>query len=216
MTYLTEAPQHPVFRDWHEFAQKSSQTVVRENDADRDSTAWKGRFWRTLCGDTITTPQRVLLQEDFKAPLRRIPASVSPGHEEIAYNLWCRAQGLDDLGTAQIGLVNDNNTGSIGGYTAGSIANAIKISTVSRRMFISTKGHLGLCPPTSGMIFPDKDRIFVLPGGKTPLVLRNVGMRHVPGLGMQRCHELIGDCYLDGFMDGEGMGNFEKQTVYIV
>ena len=181
---------------------------------------WNERFWRTLCGDTVMIGQKVVLQEDFKAPFRRISTTPGPSTErdKAAYNLWCKAQGLDELIT-ELPLGTNNDADDAANEPAvGNIGHAIKISTATRRLFISTEGHLGLCPPIAGLTYPQKDCIFVFPGGKTPFVLRYVGMRHVPGLGMQPCHQLLGDCYLDMFMDGEGMKNFmtKKQTVYIV
>ncbi|KAI0423868.1 heterokaryon incompatibility protein-domain-containing protein [Xylaria sp. FL1042] len=219
MLYTNEEPQHSVMREWHIFAKD-----FYKNLPESSSTPWKDRFWRTLCGDTIMTEQKVLVQEDFKAPLRRIP-SVSASEsapsamgEEAAYNLWCRTQGLEELGTRLPHLVNDGGKDVVGQSAVGNIGYAIKISTATRKLFVSTNGHLGLGPPIAGQTYPQMDRIFVFPGGKTPFILRYVGMRHVPGLGMRPCHELLGDCYLDKFMDGEGMRNFEtkKQTVYIV
>ncbi|KAI3319430.1 heterokaryon incompatibility protein-domain-containing protein [Xylariaceae sp. AK1471] len=192
-------PQRSVLRDWYTFA-KDLHHGVSDSDGDSSTTDWKERFWRTICGDTIMIKQKGLLQDEFKAQLKKIPPALSsaigPTHEETAYNLWCQAQGLEDLGTRQLAMAEDNSANSMSGYSIGSVAYVIKISAASRRMFSSTKGRLGLCPPMSGLTYPEKDRIFVLPG-----------MRH-----------LIGDCYLDGYMDGEGMKDFEtkKQTVYIV
>ncbi|KAI0111126.1 heterokaryon incompatibility protein-domain-containing protein [Nemania sp. FL0031] len=218
MAYQVEKEQQSIMRQWYTFVEEFYNTGASKNPTSA-GIDWKDRFWRTLCGDTIMTQQRVLVQQDFKAPLRRIPAasiSASPANEEIAWNLWCQVQGLDEL---RIGQVLPTTASDLGDPAVGNIGYAIKTSTAGRRMFASTNGHLGLGPPISGLTSPhNKDRIFIFPGGKTPFILRYVGMRHVPGLGMQPSHEMIGDCYLDGFMDGEGMKNFndEKQTVYIV
>ncbi|KAI1419195.1 heterokaryon incompatibility protein-domain-containing protein [Xylaria sp. FL1777] len=216
MLYRGEEIQGSVMKEWHTFAKD-----YYKQEAGDSAIHWKDRFWRTLCGDTIMTHQKVLIQEDFKAPLRRIPTSLASalgtGAEEAAYNLWCRAQGLDELATGLPPLIDDGADDAVGESAVGNIGYAVKISTASRKLFISAKGYLGLGPPITGLTYPQNDRIFVFPGGKTPFVLRHVGMRHVPGLGMQPCHELLGDCYLDKFMDGEGMRNFEKkQTVYLV
>ncbi|KAI8953831.1 heterokaryon incompatibility protein-domain-containing protein [Xylaria longipes] len=222
MLYSREEPQRSVMQDWYTFTRDFYKEVTEDNTT-RESIPWKDRFWRTLCGSTIMTQQMVLMQADFKAPLRRIPtASASDPNiteaDEAAYNLWCRAQGLDELSTELPPLINDSGDNTVSEYAVGNIGYAIKISTASRKLFVSAKGHLGLGPPTAGLTLQHKDRIFVFPGGRTPFLLRYAGMRHVPGLGMQPCHELLGDCYLDRFMDGEGMRNFEteKQTVYIV
>ncbi|KAJ8126432.1 hypothetical protein O1611_g7208 [Lasiodiplodia mahajangana] len=218
MAYKDEKGQQSIMREWYAFTEGFYKTRANKN-ATSLRINWKDRFWRTLCGDTIMTQQRVLIQQDFKAPLRRIPAAsltARPTDEEIAWNLWCQAQGLDELRTGQVPPISN---GDLHDFAIGNIGYAIKTSTAGRRFFISTNGYLGLGPPISGLSSPhSKDRIFIFPGGKSPFVLRYVGMRHIPGLGMQPCHEMIGDCYLDGFMDGEGMKNFEaeKQTIYIV
>ncbi|KAI1179074.1 heterokaryon incompatibility protein-domain-containing protein [Nemania sp. FL0916] len=257
MVYVDEAPQRSVLREWYKFV-KGSYDAAGNTRVDSD-VAWQARFWRTLCGDTFMTRQRVLVQEDFKPTLARIPPSTpsnpSLEREESAYNLWCETQGLDELVTGQTTPATDPATGqerntiprhhsesaTSSGSTLdrmdflkrtvadpndadrddlsiGTVAYAIKTSIAGRKMFMSSNGHIGLGPPMSGLRYPQKDRIFVFPGGKAPFVLRYVGMRHLPGLGMQPCHELIGDCYLDGFMDGEGMVDFEakKETVYLV
>ncbi|KAL8372594.1 hypothetical protein RB599_000001 [Gaeumannomyces hyphopodioides] len=97
----------------------------------------------------------------------------------------------------------------------------VKAATALRKFFVGEKGHMGLAPETAGraatLVF-GKEQVFVIPGGKTPFLLRSAGVRHVPGLGMKLCHHLIGDCYLHGFMDGEAMQDFDKnkQAIYLV
>ncbi|KAK8061080.1 hypothetical protein PG997_015301 [Apiospora hydei] len=58
----------------------------------------------------------------------------------------------------------------------------------------TTAGGVGWGPSN---IRPD-DRIFVLPGGRTPVVLRRETTDRIPAK-----YELVGDCYLEGTMDGE-------------
>ncbi|KAI1114153.1 heterokaryon incompatibility protein-domain-containing protein [Nemania sp. NC0429] len=221
LLYTEDEPQRSGLREWYTFA-KDFYTATGDAYAS-NLVNWKPRFWRTLCGDTIMTRQRVLVQEDFKPTLARIspsstPPSLGSAHDESAYNLWCQAQGLDELQTGRKPLIDETSDDDMGKYSVGSVGYAIKISTAGRKMFMSAGGHLGLGPPWCQLGGLAKDRIFVFPGGKTPFVLRYVGMRHLPGLGMQPCHELVGDCYFDGFMDGEGMRNLktEKRTVYLV
>ncbi|KAI1350589.1 heterokaryon incompatibility protein-domain-containing protein [Xylaria sp. FL0043] len=215
MLYRVEESQNSIMQEWYTFTRDAYKSTMESC-----STPWKDRFWRTLCGDTIMTERKVLVQEDFKAPLRRIPSGsgLSATSEEAAYNRWCRTQGLEELCTELSPIINDSGEDVVGESPVGNIGYAIKISTATRKLFVTSKGHLGLGPPMAGLTYPQSDRIFIFPGGKTPFVLRYVGMRHVPGLGMKPCHELLGDCYLDTFMDGEAMENFEtsNQTVYIV
>jgi hypothetical protein len=78
------------------------------------------------------------------------------------------------------------------------VDNSISIATLSRRLIVGNFCGLGPAGMISG------DEVFILTGGKTPFVLR----RHddtdgtVPG----PKYEIIGDCYLQGWMDGEGEG----------
>jgi len=78
---------------------------------------------------------------------------------------------------------------------------------------------MGLAPDGAGRadsVFGEE--VFVIPGGKTPFLLRPLGPRHVPGIGIKPCYHFLGDCYLHGFMDGEGMRDFDrkKQIIYLV
>ncbi|TGJ79444.1 hypothetical protein E0Z10_g9318 [Xylaria hypoxylon] len=186
MLYVNEEPQRSVMQEWYTFARDFYNKLAKDNTTS-GSVHWKDRFWRILCGDTIMTQQRVLMQEDFKAPLRRIPATSSSApstkDEEAAYNLWCRAQGLDELGTELPPLTNESDDNNVGKSAIGNIGYAVKISTATRKMFISTKGYLGLGPPMSGLTRPYKDRIFVFPGGKTPFVLRRLLFGWINGRG---------------------------------
>jgi len=86
------------------------------------------------------------------------------------------------------------------------IDNSISIATLSRRLIIgetplsSVNGihFFGLGP--AGTV--KGDEVFLLTGGKTPFVLRRRDDADdaIPG----PKYEIIGDCYLQGWMDGEG------------
>lgn len=88
-----------------------------------------------------------------------------------------------------------------------SIERSISIATLSRRL-ICGNGFIGLGP--ADMVAGDV--ICLLPGGKTPFVLRPHGTHTITrdreggSSGRQGDvrlrYEIIGDCYLDGWMDG--------------
>jgi len=90
------------------------------------------------------------------------------------------------------------------------IENSIGIATLSRRLiigdnclrssFVTGNHFLGLGP--AGTV--EGDEVFLLTGGKTPFVLRRRDDTDdtIPG----PKYEIIGDCYLQGWMDGEGEG----------
>ncbi|KAH8771494.1 heterokaryon incompatibility protein-domain-containing protein [Hyaloscypha finlandica] len=101
----------------------------------------------------------------------------------------------------------------------GAIHYAISVTTRDKRFIVSTKGRMGVAPKMALVTIPTPDEIFILAGGKTPFVLRPAGLRDVPGTtGMQPCYTLIGDCYLEGIMDGEAMAEYSanKKPVYLV
>ena len=160
---------------------------------------WQKDFWRVLCGDTVV---------GSKATYRR-----ARNDDEPVFNSWWRDQGLGELGGASSQSTNPP--------AAKSIVPAVKAATTRRKFFVSQKGYMGLAPDTAGRaatVLLGKEEIFVIPGGRIPFLLRPAGVRHVPGIGMQRCHHFVGDCYVQGFMDGESMRNFvkDKQTIYLV
>ena len=60
---------------------------------------------------------------------------------------------------------------------------------VGRLLFTTNEGHIGLAPKATK---PD-DQVCILLGCQTPLVLRPNGAWG---------HKVVGECYIDGFMDG--------------
>ncbi|QRD83729.1 heterokaryon incompatibility protein-domain-containing protein [Aspergillus flavus] len=99
--------------------------------------------------------------------------------------------------------------------SSNSIRSSIIQATYRRRFFITAHGRIGLGPAT----MEKGDRVCVLPGGRTPFILR----RHRDGRILRRSPdgfelyvefptacELLGDCYVRGLMDGEGMSRWER------
>ncbi len=142
MLYRGERSQGSVMQEWYKFTRDIYKEMA-EGETKSGSIPWEDRFWRTLCGDAIMTQQKVIMQEDFKAPLRRIrKASTSAPNtqgEVAAYNLWCRAQGLNELETGLPPLINNSADDAVGESAVGNIGYAVKISTASRKLFVSTK-----------------------------------------------------------------------------
>jgi hypothetical protein len=79
----------------------------------------------------------------------------------------------------------------------------LETATLLRSFFVTRDGHFGMGP--AGI--KQGDEIFVLEGGRCPLVLRLKG---------QNDHYiLVGDCYLHKFMDGEAMAEFEIHSKFV-
>ncbi|KAE8446189.1 hypothetical protein EG329_012414 [Mollisiaceae sp. DMI_Dod_QoI] len=75
----------------------------------------------------------------------------------------------------------------------GSVEDAVWSACIFRRLFITEKGRVGTGPA----MVVEGDVIFALEGGSVPFVLRtkNEGQ-----------WELVGDCFVWGLMDGQGIG----------
>jgi hypothetical protein len=91
----------------------------------------------------------------------------------------------------------------------------IDTATIMRRLFITNSGALGLGPREmlSG------DEIYILPGGKCPLVLRKAIIRgessqnnNLVGGG---AYTLVGDCFVDGIMNGNTVEDFDSKAVVV-
>lgn len=78
------------------------------------------------------------------------------------------------------------------------------MKTNSRRLLVTSLGHLGLGPSKA----QKGDIVCVLFGCSVPVVLRKTDPPQTEG---KPTFRFIGECYLDGFMDGEGL-NLGKQT----
>jgi len=78
---------------------------------------------------------------------------------------------------------------------------SLETATMFRKFFVTKDGHFGLGPPT----MEKNDEIFVLRGSCCPLVLRSVNNNY----------KLIGDCFLNKFMDGEAMEEFESRSIIV-
>ncbi|KAH7327084.1 hypothetical protein BKA65DRAFT_509902 [Rhexocercosporidium sp. MPI-PUGE-AT-0058] len=90
---------------------------------------------------------------------------------------------------------------------------SIRTANFKRRLFITDTGFLGTGP--AGL--QRGDNLYVLLGGRAPFLLRESSIREVPlianrpGLGSVKrsCLEIVGDCYVHGLMDGEGLESWK-------
>ena len=211
MVSLHDITRKLIFLDWFEFA--SSKCHASE------ARTWKCHFWRTLCGDCIAEKpiKSFGAGHGITAPFRR-----AEKEDASKFDAFCWFHGLDDLCTNKTDEVStnpqapqdqDNLSESIG-----RINQAIYTSTLGRRFFITEEGHMGLAPSHTRISYTHPDEIFVIPGAKSPFVLRPAQERSIPGEGTQLVYEMVGECYVHGFMDGEGMVDFEegKRVIYLV
>ena len=88
----------------------------------------------------------------------------------------------------------------------GAFASAMTLSGY-HRFFTTAEGYFGLGPP--GMA--DDDVVCVALGGKAPFLLRCCG----EGPSRERSYALVGECYVHGLMNGEGLHRGETQLIMI-
>ena len=187
---------------------------VAEEECGKSNDNWKRSFWQTICGDSILKERVNFANGGVTVPAEFSRVSAS---DEAVFNRWCLVHGLNHLRTRNDAEDDTELQNSIS-ESVGATNYAISATTLDKRFIVSAKGRMGVAPKTAVVTSPTPDEIFILTGGKTPFVLRPVGLRDIPGVGMQPCYTLIGDCYLEGFMDGEAITNYSanKQLVYIV
>jgi hypothetical protein len=202
-----QAPKWDVFLDWLAFA---------DERLPNGTTEWRDDFWRTLCGDCIAGENTGIDVKGWPSnDFRRLS-----NDDEPSFDVWCKFNLLDKLRVHE--PLQEHGSQNVSreetARKVGSIGEAIRTSTSGRKFIVTEEGHMGLAPSHTALSYQKPDEIMVIPGGKTPFVLKPVGARHIPGLGMRLAHEMIGECYLHGFMDGQGMVDFEnkKQVIYLV
>lgn len=71
-------------------------------------------------------------------------------------------------------------------------------------------GHWGLGP----LLMKEGDEIYVLPGSRSPLVLRPISSRTYPRSHPQ-AYQLLGDCFINGAMDGDSVAVGDNIVDYI-
>jgi len=135
-------------------------------------------FWRTLIGDMTPSsrPAPAQLGEDYR---RWIDTS------RLVHRFHMK-QGKGDA------LPSDLNPASPEFAIWGT---AMGLCAVKRRVCVTSRGYLGMVPPRSKV----GDSVAIFLGVKTPYVLRKTQS------GMKEMFELVGECYVDGMMDGEMM-----------
>ncbi|GAP84250.1 putative heterokaryon incompatibility protein [Rosellinia necatrix] len=74
-------------------------------------------------------------------------------------------------------------------------------SCIEACFFIASNGLYGLCPWRARK----GDVVAVLHGGKVPYLLRRAAAPHEPKQARRLRYELVGECFIDGLMNGEGV-----------
>jgi len=77
---------------------------------------------------------------------------------------------------------------------------------------LSEKGYMVVAPPGT----KEGDMICVFMGAQVPFLLRPISKIHVGEASEEKCYALVGECYVHGLMDGEGLKQgFDEQNFLI-
>jgi hypothetical protein len=168
-------------------------------------------FWRTLLGDCVL-PEREYQDffynrhsaGQFEPSIRRTRPS-----DLLAFLLWTLGGrwGFDleqRTRTRVFDLTASLKPRTRGDQIARQLANipavvninaSIVRATSGRRMFITSRGYVGLGPELTR----EGDQVAILLGGTTPFMIR----RGPEDVDFEQQYRLLGDCYVHGCMDGE-------------
>ena len=182
-------------------------------------------FWRTLLGDCghefykIAEKSEPTAQEGSGDRTTSITSSVrsvagayhesfvrATPREMAAYEQWITFMKTEGQLRPQWDSVTDK-----------SVSYATALTDTGRCMYMTAKGHLGMCY----RVVEPGDEVWILQGGKVPFILRPCkddaeGEASRSELGADCPYTLVGDCYLDGFMDGEAIESGQYQSREVV
>ncbi|KAI0386940.1 HET-domain-containing protein [Hypomontagnella monticulosa] len=138
-------------------------------------------YWRTLCMNTA------FADDSSVAGSKKANADTRALHDTAWWELL-----LHDKYTDLPGQTRRYDTPVIRAFLS-----HIGFLSSGRKLFISEKGYLGLAPEDA----QDGDEIWILNGGRVPLILRPI--REAPVEATQSDYTFVGDSYVHGIMDGE-------------
>jgi hypothetical protein len=152
------------------------------------ATFSKNALWRTLLLDSVEVEVTHLL-------LRRATESdFNTLHTELA-------SFESDLGSLEVDHVSP-------------LMSNVIYRMRQAKLIITTNGWLGMVPRDTQI----GDEIYVLAGGRMPFVLRPSQEKFSPSgssNAQRSCHTLVGECYIDGSMDGELSDKLRDEAVDI-
>ena len=151
------------------------------------SCAWH----RTISMDSIPTTQA---EPGQSTQYRRSDDHADP----ITFLHWLAPlmNAKDDSNPVDLGTVDKNSTSAVSSEMA-LLGASVKSATFLRCFFITERGYFGLGP--SKTCPGDEVKVFL--GGRVPFVVRRVAP--AAGAPAEACYSLVGDCFLQGIMDGE-------------
>lgn len=176
-----------IFDQWRDIIRKTGVTISRQSLA------------RLLCGDVyqgrlsrtrrLTENASFFLQKSLQTHWVKLGAEI--GMHMMANNeLWHLAEKGEYMRPEFDQFWSD---GDFNGIEDVPYLRTTTTALMDRALYITEGGQIGLCWPHA----KPGDEVWVVHGSKMPFVMRPAGMEY----------NLVGECYLQGAMDGKYVGN---------
>jgi hypothetical protein len=177
--------------------------VVESVHNGRESLRGPLAQWAKLCEQAINSTDRVAVRNALS---RAMCATINndPFAVENGVFKWRRMKESDLPNDSEWQQFMDGDVWALERHYEGGMEMAI----TGRSLYITQAGRMGLCNPKA----QPGDEVWVLFGSRVPFVLR----REAEGQGLGGTHQFIGDCFLDGAMDGEMVKDVAKGEALIL
>ncbi|KAF2820746.1 HET-domain-containing protein [Ophiobolus disseminans] len=192
-----------VVKGWRQIAELDcEEKPIQSRNVTKEET-----FWKTMVNDCIEWhPAEKIEQEN--AGLTEVPCDFRRLGEQDPPNLardwwrWLQSQVPDSQQTRD-SEQDCNNPPTTDPEYIRLFDVSFLGATVLRKFFITTSGRMGLGPPATLR----GDKVVILLGGDTPFLIRSGPEEAIDDT------TLIGDAYIHGLMDGEGIPNNWRENV---
>ncbi|GIZ48478.1 hypothetical protein CKM354_001153700 [Cercospora kikuchii] len=203
MIVAREASFNPILKQWVNLmiCDAAERGYDLKSLGDRDYLnggnmicAWQ----RTICMDSIpTTDAQVGQTTRYRRP--------DDYADALTHQRWAEgildADDYDAIFGLRTGL-NAKIPAPPGDSETALFGASVKSATFLRCFFITERGYFGLGPSQARV----GDEVKVFLGGRVPFLVRAIGAASVPAVlsaQADACFSLVGDCFLQGIMDGE-------------
>lgn len=206
-------PQDPeslkrVFGQWKLILRQSGFDDTNNIDVVREKLA--ALLCAEICAERMSDDQFAAWRRKFL--VRRIGnRNIFAVFFEYAFNViarsehWRRLQAEDIPGIQELDAVLES--GDLTCFRDGRYRLAVGTSLYHRAIYLTEGGRIGLCLPHTNA----GDEIWGVYGFRVPFVFRRLD-----GDGRTEMHSMIGDCYLQGAMDGELLSSGSSTVVKLV
>lgn len=159
--------------------------------------------WTNLCEVVIGSTDEILVSKTMSRVI--CPTATEDWRTWVEFGRgWRRSSEADMPTGAEWQQFMNGDAAALPGHLESGAAMAI----TGRSFYITQNGKIGLCDAKARA----GDEVWVLFGSNVPFVLRKTMQEHQPG----STRRFVGDCFLDGVMDGEVFEGVTEDTPLIL